>query len=286
MHVTSFALSVAGERAYLPKWDVSGMPFFQKSNLSDDGTAITAHSHLLFSADDTYDIGAENATRPHGVYLKYGLAIGGNPLYNQGISFPNDYIIADTGRISLGHRSGGFWLDLNSSEVVVNDGGLSMDFRVEGDTNANLFFVDGSADAVGIGTATPGRPLDVVDIARISNPAGATATLEFYLNALRAYVSYNDTTSVMRIDSDADLLMASNNVERINLKASSEVVVNDTGADFDFRIEGDTNANLFFLDASTDRIGVGTASPNAQLSTTGKVMIGNVDLSGVMLEAS
>jgi hypothetical protein len=38
-------------------------------------------------------------------------------------------------------------------------------------------------------------------------------------------------------------------------------VFNDSGADKDFRIEGDTNANLFFTDASTDRIGIGTDSP-------------------------
>jgi hypothetical protein len=38
------------------------------------------------------------------------------------------------------------------------------------------------------------------------------------------------------------------------------VVINELGADADTRIEGDTDANLFFVDASTDRIGVGTRS--------------------------
>jgi hypothetical protein len=39
-------------------------------------------------------------------------------------------------------------------------------------------------------------------------------------------------------------------------------VFNESGADKDFRIEGDTAANLFIVDASTDRIGVGTATPS------------------------
>lgn len=42
-------------------------------------------------------------------------------------------------------------------------------------------------------------------------------------------------------------------------------VFNEAGADKDFRIEGDTDANLFFVDASTDSIGIGTAAPTSFL---------------------
>ena len=42
-------------------------------------------------------------------------------------------------------------------------------------------------------------------------------------------------------------------------------VFNEAGADKDFRIEGDSEANLFFADASTDRIGIGTNSPSTLL---------------------
>jgi hypothetical protein len=47
------------------------------------------------------------------------------------------------------------------------------------------------------------------------------------------------------------------------LNTSGAVVFNDAGADVDFRVEGDTDANLLFVDASADAIGIGTASPNA-----------------------
>lgn len=46
-------------------------------------------------------------------------------------------------------------------------------------------------------------------------------------------------------------------------------VFNDAGADVDQRMEGDTDANLFYLDASTDRIGVGTATPTTKLQVNG-----------------
>lgn len=57
-----------------------------------------------------------------------------------------------------------------------------------------------------------------------------------------------------------------------NIPASSFVganVWNDAGADIDQRMEGDTDVNLFFLDASTDRIGIGTATPTAKLQVNG-----------------
>jgi hypothetical protein len=49
------------------------------------------------------------------------------------------------------------------------------------------------------------------------------------------------------------------------LNTSGAVVFNDAGADVDFRVEGDTDANLLFVDASTDRVGVGTSSPASKL---------------------
>jgi hypothetical protein len=55
------------------------------------------------------------------------------------------------------------------------------------------------------------------------------------------------------------------------LNTSGAVVFNDAGADVDFRVEGDTEANLLFVDASTDRIGIGTASPAVAFDVVGQV---------------
>jgi hypothetical protein len=59
-----------------------------------------------------------------------------------------------------------------------------------------------------------------------------------------------------------------------NIPASSFAaanVFNDAGADVDQRIEGDTDANLVFVDASTDRVGIGTATPTAKLQVDGSI---------------
>ncbi len=42
---------------------------------------------------------------------------------------------------------------------------------------------------------------------------------------------------------------------------------NDTGADVDFRIESDDNANVFFVDGGNDRVGIGTNAVSAGQGT-------------------
>lgn len=54
---------------------------------------------------------------------------------------------------------------------------------------------------------------------------------------------------------------------------TGNTVFNDAGADADFRAEGDTDASLLFLDASTDRVGIGTINPGSKLEIVGQVKI-------------
>jgi hypothetical protein len=61
------------------------------------------------------------------------------------------------------------------------------------------------------------------------------------------------------------LAIATNGVERVEW-GTTEVVFNDGGTNYDFRIEGDTVDSLFFVDASTDRVGLGTSAPWSKLS--------------------
>jgi hypothetical protein len=50
---------------------------------------------------------------------------------------------------------------------------------------------------------------------------------------------------------------------------TSNLVINEIGAVFNVRIEGDTDANLFYTDATNSRIGVGTISPSTKLDVSG-----------------
>jgi hypothetical protein len=46
-------------------------------------------------------------------------------------------------------------------------------------------------------------------------------------------------------------------------------VFNETGANIDLRLEGDTNTHLFFLDASADRVGFNQPSPASKVDING-----------------
>jgi hypothetical protein len=45
-------------------------------------------------------------------------------------------------------------------------------------------------------------------------------------------------------------------------RSGSEIILNENAQNYDTRIEGQTDANLFFVDASTDRVGIGTNTPS------------------------
>jgi len=48
--------------------------------------------------------------------------------------------------------------------------------------------------------------------------------------------------------------------EAMNIAANGGITINDTGADIDFRVEGDNNANMIVLDAGQDALSFGGAN--------------------------
>jgi hypothetical protein len=62
---------------------------------------------------------------------------------------------------------------------------------------------------------------------------------------------------------------------------TTNLVINEIGAVFNVRIEGDTDANLFCTDATNSRVGVGLINPTEKLE-----VVGNIKLSGNVIPAS
>ena len=54
-------------------------------------------------------------------------------------------------------------MKITSSEVSFNEDSIDSDFRVEGNGNANAFFVQGSDDFIGVGTGAPKKKIHIQD---------------------------------------------------------------------------------------------------------------------------
>ena len=73
-----------------------------------------------------------------------------------------------------------------------------------------------------------------------------------------------DTNTKIRFPADNQFTVETGGSQRMSL-SSSGIIFNETGEDVDFRIEGSGQANLFKADAGTNRIGIGTGSPQRTL---------------------
>lgn len=122
------------------------------------------------------------------------MTIGGGlyveSLYNPSGTVTNGYgiYVADQTAASTNHA-----IVTNAGTSVFNEGGdASTDFRVEGDTSANLFFVDASADKIKIGgTAARGTTegTNAIDIFDGTAPVGTLANgVSIYSAAGECYI--------------------------------------------------------------------------------------------------
>ncbi len=98
----------------------------------------------------------------------------------------------------------------NDGAAVFNESGADVDFRVEGDTDVNLFFVDASTDRVGISTNAPGATLDV-DGSAIFNESGAD--VDFRIEG----------------DTDTDLFFVDASTDRVGVSTNSPVCTFEIG---------------------------------------------------------
>ena len=117
--------------------------------------------------------------------------------------------------------------------------------------SATRMCLDGSGN-IGIGTTSPSTKLDVIGDLRTST--------NIYVGESIFHDGDNDTR--LRFDTPDRLIIETAGVERVAF--GGVTTFNETGADCNFRIEGDTDENLFFLDAGNNRVGIGTATPNGK----------------------
>ena len=77
-------------------------------------------------------------------------------------------------------------------------------------------------------------------------------------------------------DAGNDIAITSGTVVAGHLDPDGAQTFNDTGADVDFRVESNNEANMFFIDGGTDKVGIGTnavAAGQGDLTVYGRMQV-------------
>ncbi len=113
---------------------------------------------------------------------------------------------------------------------------------------------------------------------KFDNSAGSD-----FVSAAQISAKANDVTDGTE-DGELELLtiVAGSSRSRIEM-LPGEVVINEDSIDSDFRVESNGNANMLFVDAGNDKVGIGTNSPANKLSVVGgdfgTLLLDNADAS-------
>ena len=106
---------------------------------------------------------------------------------------------AEQGQLHFETATGGALTEkmiIGTTNLVINEIGAIFNVRIEGDTDANLFYTDATNSRVGVGTSSPAHKLDVVGTVGISSTttlSGLTASTALALNASKEIVSVTNT---------------------------------------------------------------------------------------------
>ena len=137
--------------------------------------------------------------------------------------------------------------------------------KAEAGARANALYVEADGD-IGVGTDNPAVDVDI--------KTGNSPTVRLQQDGTNGFtpqtwdMSGNETNYFIRDVTNGSLLpfriRPDSPTDTLEL-TPSEVVINEGSNDQNTRIEGNGDANLFFVDAGQDRIGMGTNAPSSLL---------------------
>ena len=186
-------------------------------------------------------------------------------------------------------------LDLNSSDItgtgninITGTGTFSGDLTVD----TNTLYVDSANNRVGIGTTSPAR--DTLHVHSSVSPG-----TYIHLTNSGTGSSSSDGSSIF-VDTNGNFEINNRESASIRLKTGSvvaqtitttETVINDDGANTDFRVESTNNPNMLFVDAGNSYVGVG-GIPSEKLSVIGSnntsastLKVKDTDGRGILIES-
>jgi hypothetical protein len=193
--------------------------------------------------------------------------------------------------------------------AVFNEAGADADFRVESSGNANMLFVDGGENAVGIGTIPPAWRAGLADVgfnvgvnaALYDQTGGSVFLVNNWYRADDNTLTYRNTNEAQYMSMEAGEFSFANAAsgsagaaitftERMKIDASGglitnpaaggHAVFNEGGVDADFRVESDANTHALFVQGSDGNVGIGVSVPTYKLNVSAAAGAQNIFQAG------
>ncbi len=162
-------------------------------------------------------------------------------------------VINSTGNVGIGSTSPSSKLDVWGN------------FRV-GTSSRPTLFVDTAAHGVAIGTTSLGTAHDLLVIENGQSGIGEVGIALKNVNDTRWSRIYQSNLGYLTFNTESTSIYESGGVEAFRVSWNGLTVNVGGAADKDFLAMGDTDTSLFFVDASADKVGIGTSSPVSKLS--------------------
>ncbi len=157
--------------------------------------------------------------------------------------------------------------DIETGSISANDGTAAATIA---NSTGNFTITNFISNSVDIG----GGAIDGTNIGASSAGTGAFTTLSTTSDATlgndilmtnNSHIQWGSASSRLEGNSSGTdtLKLYTNSTENLSINGSAggSVVVNEGSSNLDFRVESTNNANMLFVDAGTDRVGVGTNAP-------------------------
>ena len=221
------------------------------------------------------------------------------------VTFKDDILIKDGGTIGSASDADAITIASNGqltlTQTLIGTAlDISGDIDVDGTTNLDVVDIDGAVNIDSSATLTCGPIVssisDHTNLSLTSTNADANQGPKIDLIRDSSSPADNDSTGsiIFKANDDAgnsvqyariatqtldvsdgtedglltlDVIKDGSNTSGVKIK-SDEVSINDGSVDMDFRVETDTKTHMFFVEGSTNRIGVNTSNPGGQLHLT------------------
>lgn len=185
------------------------------------------------------------------------------------------------------------------SSTVINQTGDDFDTQIQGNAETNLIYANAGTDRVGIGTSEPSEKLQVIGTIEVDEIILGDDERIYYGTSLEASYTFYDPAGIgLTVVAPTAWYLTDNTTDwNVGIdvigKASPKFVaiyalngtvynqmeifptlteINSNGIDADTKIQGSTEANLVFINAGTDKVGIGTSEPTKKLTVVGDVL--------------